>query len=75
MNHHGTVDYAKMTKSGFALGLALFVIGAVGGILGHTILSPIPDWENTLFLYSEGIGILVGFFSIWIFGVFLPLVK
>ncbi|WP_049892567.1 DUF7860 family protein [Natronococcus jeotgali] len=75
MGRYGTRDYALMAKSGFLLGLGLLVLGASGELLGHAVFGGLPAWEETLFTYAEGLGFVVGFFSVWIFGVFLPLIE
>lgn len=75
MGRYGELDYAYLTKAGFLLGLGLFTFGAGGEIVGHALFGTIPAWEDTLFTYSEGVGLLVGFFSPWIFGVLLPLTE
>jgi len=68
------LDYGYWAKVGFLFGVGLFLFGAGGEILGHALVGELPAWENTLFTYSEGLGIVVGFFSPWVFGVALPLV-
>ena len=75
MGRYGDLDYAFLTKSGFLFGLGLLVLGALGEVLGHVLVGQLPAWEHTLFTYAEGLGIVIGFFSIWIFGVFLPLTE
>ncbi|WP_306058328.1 DUF7860 family protein [Natronococcus wangiae] len=75
MGRYGDLNYAFLTKAGFLFGLGLLTLGAGGEILGHVFYGEIPTWENTLFTYAEGIGFLIGFSSIWIFGVFLPLTE
>ncbi|MFC7073724.1 hypothetical protein ACFQJ7_07565 [Halovenus rubra] len=74
MTQYSTTNYAKLAKSGFFLGIALFVSGALGGIIAPGLQTPVPGWEHTLFLYAEIIGTVVGFFSPLVFGVVLPLV-
>lgn len=75
MRRYGDLDYAEWTKTGFLIGVGLLAVGALGELLGHTFFGPIPAWEDTLFTTAEVVGILVGFFSIWIFGVILPLTE
>jgi hypothetical protein len=42
--------------------------------VGPTISRSAYSLQNVLFTYSEGVGLVVGFVSPWIFGVALPLV-
>jgi len=75
MRHTSSYDYPKLTKRGFLLGVALFLVGAVGEFLGHTYFAPIPGWEAALFLDMEGLGVLVALLSPFVFGIFLPLLE
>lgn len=75
MGRYGDLDYARLAKVGFFFGLGLFIIGTGGEIIGHAYFEPLPPWEDTLFLDLEILGILVGFFSPFLFGVFLPLTE
>jgi len=73
MARYGRTNYAKLAKSGFLLGLTLFVVGAGAEFIGHTYFKPVPGWEDTLFVGMEMIGILTGLISPFLFGIFLPL--
>ncbi|OIB56022.1 hypothetical protein [Natrialba sp. SSL1] len=75
MGRYGSLDYARLTKGGFFLGLGLFVLGATGELVGHLVYGSLPAWEHTLFFYAEVFGLLIGFFSPWVFGVLLPLTE
>jgi hypothetical protein len=75
MSYSRSIDHAQWAKTGFLIGLGLFLLGASGEILGHSLVGTLPAWENTLFTYSEAIGIAIAFFSPWIFGVALPLLE
>ncbi len=75
MGRYGDLDYGLLTKTGFFLGVGLFVLGAGGGVLGHAVYGTLPGWEQTLFTYSEVIGILLGLFAPFLFGIFLPLTE
>lgn len=68
-----TFGHAFLAKYGFLLGASLFLIGAGGGLVLPAFLGELPEWEQTLFLYSEVIGTAVGFFSPLLFGVVFPL--
>ncbi|MXR52811.1 hypothetical protein GRX03_14500 [Halovenus sp. WSH3] len=73
MSHHRGIDYGRWAKRGFLLGLGLLLLGAGGEIVGRLLVGTLPPWEDALFTYMEGIGLTIGFFSPWIFGVALPL--
>ena len=70
-----SLDYPTLTKRGFALGVALFVIGALGeaglAVAGVTV----PQWEQTLLFDMEILGILIGLLAPFVFGVLLPLTE
>lgn len=72
---YGDIDSVSLTKRGFTLGLALFLFGAVGEIVGHGVLGGIPAWENTLLFELELLGILAGVLSVAVFGVVVPLTR
>ena len=69
------LDYARWAKTGFVHGLVLLLGGATAEVVGHTFYETLPAWEESLFFYAEVAGVLVGFFSVWVFGVFLPLTE
>jgi hypothetical protein len=71
---NATYDYPTLAKRGFALGVLLFALGAVGGFLSSTYFV-IPSWETTLLFDAEVIGVLVAFFSPLVFGIVLPLIE
>jgi len=75
MARHGELDHAFLAKAGFLFGLALFAIGGGGELLGHAMYGSLPAWETTLFFDLEVLGLLIGFFSPFIFGIFLPLTE
>jgi hypothetical protein len=75
MVKYSSMNYARLTKVGFLFGVGLLLFGAVGGIVGKAVFGTLPQWESTLFLFSEGIGILIGVFSVCVFGVVMPLVE
>lgn len=75
MARNASIDHGQWAKRGFLLGVGLLALGAGGEILGHLFFDSLPAWENTFFTYSEGIGILVGMASVWVFGVMLPLME
>lgn len=75
MGRYGDLDYARLTKVGFLLGLSLLVIGAGGELVGHAYFDPLPAWEAALFFDLEVVGIVIGFFSPLVFGIALPLTE
>ncbi|APW99758.1 hypothetical protein CHINAEXTREME_19165 [Halobiforma lacisalsi AJ5] len=75
MSRYRGMDYAALTKTGFLLGIGLLTLGAGGELFGQFVLGGVPGWEDRLFTYAEGLGILVSFVSVWTFGVFLPLTE
>lgn len=70
-----TIDYTKQAKLGFSVGVALLLFGVTGEVLGRIVFGELPGWEDRLFVYSEGLGIVTGFFAVFFFGVVLPLTE
>jgi len=75
MSHYASRDYPKLAKSGFFLGVALFAIGGLGEIAGSAALGGLPGWEQTLLFDMEVLGIALGLFSPFLFGIVAPLVE
>ncbi|WP_436928106.1 DUF7860 family protein [Halosimplex amylolyticum] len=75
MTQYVSTDYPSLAKTGFLLGIALFVLGAGGELVGTAVFGGIPGWEQTLFFDMEVLGILLGLFSPLVFGIVLPLVE
>lgn len=75
MSHSSSVDYARRAKQGVILGFCLFVAGAVGEFVGHSYLTSLPGWEQTLLFDAMVLGILVALLSLIVFGVVLPLTR
>jgi hypothetical protein len=69
------LDYARLTKVGFMLGLGLFVAGLGGEFVGHALYGTLPAWEETLLTDSVLLGILTGFASVFGFGIVMPLLE
>ena len=75
MGRYGDMDYGAWAKGGFLLGFGLLAFGAGGELIGHAFFESLPAWENELFTAFEGVGLVVGFFSPWIFGIVMPLTE
>ncbi|MDZ7731474.1 MAG: hypothetical protein U5K37_12010 [Natrialbaceae archaeon] len=75
MQRHGSMDYPRLTKIGFLVGVAMFAIGTGGEFAGHAIIGELPAWENTLLFGLTAIGLVVAFFAPIIFGIVLPLTE
>lgn len=75
MGRYGDLDYPALTKRSFLFGLGLFALGTLGSFLGPVLFGPLPGWEKTLFLDLEAIGLVVAFFSPFVFGILLPLTE
>ncbi|WP_227375490.1 DUF7860 family protein [Haladaptatus halobius] len=75
MGRYGDLDYPKLTKTGFLLGVSLFALGALGEFVGATLYGSLPGWENVLFTDLEILGILLGLLSPFVFGIVLPLTE
>ncbi|WP_049900334.1 DUF7860 family protein [Halococcus agarilyticus] len=75
MGRYGDLNYARLTKTGFALGVGLFALGVAGSAIGPAIAGPLPGWERTLLVEGEVAGILVAFVSVFGFGIVLPLTE
>lgn len=75
MGRYGELDYPRLAKGGFLIGLSLLLVGALGGALAHAYLTPLPSWEASLLFDLEVVGLVIGFFSPFIFGILLPLTE
>lgn len=74
MTRQGNLNYSFLAKAGFLLGLGLFALGGGGELVAHTFFDPVPAWEETLLFDFEVAGLLIGFFSPFVFGIFFPLI-
>lgn len=75
MQRYGNLDYARLTKLGFAIGVTMFLAGAVGAMIGHTYFEPVPGWLDFLLFDFEVLGLLIALFSPIVFGIVLPLTE
>lgn len=74
MTHASATDHAKRAKQGFLVGAGLFVPGALGELLGHTVVS-LPGWGEAVLFDAVVAGTLVALLSVFLFGIVLPLVE
>ena len=72
---YGNLDYARLAKLGFALGVFVFAVGATGEVAGHALYGSLPAWEDALFFDMEVLGVFVGLLSPLVFGILLPLTE
>lgn len=75
MGRYGNLNYSKLTKQVFLLGVVLFAVGGLGEVGGHAVFGTLPDWENTLLFDIEVLGLIIGFLSPFVFGIILPLTE
>lgn len=75
MGRYGDLDYPKLAKRGFLLGLAMLLVGAAGEAFLPALVGPLPTWEDTLLLDLEMLGLVVAFLSPVLFGFALPLTE
>ncbi|ELY76495.1 MULTISPECIES: DUF7860 family protein [Natrinema] len=75
MAHYNGRSYSELTKGGFFLGLALFVVGAGSELVGHAVFGSLPQWENTLLFALTLLGFAIGFASPFVFGIVMPLLE
>jgi hypothetical protein len=72
---HRDLNYARLTRGGFFLGLGLFALGAIGELaIGVTGIA-VPAWEHALLVDAEWIGVLLALLSPFVFGIVLPLTE
>ncbi|MEM4781421.1 MAG: hypothetical protein QXG03_07680 [Halalkalicoccus sp.] len=75
MGRYQRLPYARYARGGFALGVALFVLGALGHALGPALFGPLPAWELTLFTALEASGIAIALCAPIVFAIALPLIE
>lgn len=75
MGRYGTIDYPTMTKRVFFVGVALFLAGALGELIGQAYFSEVPGWIEMLLFDAEVLGILVAVFGVFVVGIVLPLTE
>ncbi|MDL5361039.1 hypothetical protein [Halalkalicoccus sp. NIPERK01] len=75
MGQYQRMDYSQYARGGFALGVAVFVVGILGHALGPALFGSLPGWELTLFTLMEFGGIAIALCSPIVFAVVLPLIE
>lgn len=75
MRRYGHLDYGRLTKIGFTLGISMFLTGALGEFLLHELVAEIDPIIDSAFFSLEVGGLLLGLLSPFVFGVFLPLTE
>ena len=72
MGHGANLDYPDLAKYGTLASVALLLVGAAGTTLGAGRL---PDWELTVLLDLEILGVLGIVVCPFVFGIALPLLE
>jgi hypothetical protein len=75
MGRYGDIDYPTVTRRAFVLGVSLFLIGALGEVVGHAMFGTLPGWEETLLFEAEVVGVLLALLAPIVFGLILPLTE
>lgn len=75
MNQYRQLNYGKLAKGGFLLGVAMLLVGAGGEWVVHAQIIALPAWEDALFFDMEVLGVLLFLLSPFVFGILLPLVE
>jgi hypothetical protein len=75
MGRYGDIDYPTVTRRAFLLGVSLFLIGALGEVVGHALFGTLPGWEETLLFEAEVVGVLLALIAPIVFGLIMPLTE
>lgn len=75
MGRYGTMNYVRLAKLGFAIGLTLFCTGAIGELILHSMWAEPPANVDQMLFWMEALGLIIGLFSPIIFGIFMPLTE
>ena len=75
MSGYRGMDYAKLARNGFLLGVGMFLLGGLGHLIGPALLGSLSGWESGLLVDLEVGGIVVGLLAPLGFGVVLPLTE
>lgn len=69
------LNYTLWLKRSFLGGFSAMILSIAILKFGPAIIGPLPGWEQTLFWDLSVIGLLVAFFSPFVFGIVLPLLE
>jgi len=72
---YGNIDYSRLTKLSFLLGLGMLVVGILGEFGIEKAGMSVPAWEHSLLMAMAAMGILVALLSPFVFGIVLPLTE
>ncbi|QZP39264.1 hypothetical protein [Halobaculum magnesiiphilum] len=72
---YGNLDYSRLTKLSFLLGIGMFVVGEFGEFGIRKAGMSVPAWEHSLLMTMAAIGIVVALLSPFVFGIVLPLTE
>jgi len=72
---YGDLDYERLAKQGFVLGLGLFVLGEILEPLQHAAGIAVPGWEHTVLFYLTVLGVLAALLTPFVFSIVLPLTE
>lgn len=72
---YGDLDYSRLTKLSFLLGLGMFVVGELGEFGIRNAGMSVPAWEHSLLMTAAWLGILLALLSPFVFGIVLPLTE
>jgi hypothetical protein len=75
MGRYGNLDYPKLTRTGFLLGLALLTVGLGTELVAHALHYTLPAWEETLLFDVSLVGLALFLLSPIVFGIVLPLTE
>ena len=75
MGHTTSMNHAKRAKQGFLLGVGLFLFGSIGEVVGHSLSTELPAWEQTLLFDAVVLGTLIALLAPLMFGIVLPLTE
>lgn len=75
MGRYGSLEYERLTKYDFLLGVGLLVIGGGGELIGHALFGQLPSLESTLFFDLEVAGTAMMLIVPFVLGIALPLTE